>query len=285
MNRSNCGGFVKVVVIISAIVAVVATYAVYQSVIQTERVFPTDSSSGTEQENPEKTELIKTTVQETKAALNLPLQFDEVTVLNDITPEPNAVRYHYTLVGEIDADVFSDDLIKDSIGNTLCSSPDTKDILDQGIDIEYSYTAENSGENYFIPFTQADCLNYTTTDTGATGTIQYDIGDGPEKVEFIETTVQEAKAGLNMPVQVDETTVLADITAETNAIRFHYTLAGDVNADDFSDDMVRSRLGPSLCSAPSTRGILDNEINMEYSYTAESSGDNYLISFTQADCL
>ena len=278
------------VVIISAIVAIVATYAVYQSVIQTERVFPTDSSSETvtetRQENPkidpEKTELIKTTVQETKAALNLPLQFDEVTILNDITPEPNAVRYHYTLVGEIDAGAFSSDLIKDSIGTTLCSNPDTKDILDQGIDIEYSYTAENSGENYFIPFTQADCLNYATA---ATGTIQYDIGDGPERVEFIETTVREARAGLNMPVQVDETTALADITAETNAIRFHYTLAGDVNADDFSDDMVRGRLGPSLCSDPSTRGILDNEINMEYSYTAESSGDNYLISFTQADCL
>ena len=105
----------------------------------------------------ENAEIILETVQEFKDAVELPLQFDETTVLNDVTAEPNAIRYHYTLIG-VETNESTGDGLKKFLLPTLCSTPDTREALDKGIVFEYIYEVENSDQSFFIPITSEDCL-------------------------------------------------------------------------------------------------------------------------------
>ncbi len=104
----------------------------------------------------ERADLIADTVKEIKSTTALPTQLDEVTVWNDITAQPDAIRYHYMLVGA-DTDSLSNSYLKSYLGASLCSNRDTKYILDQGISMEYSYAVQGSTLSYFVSFTKADC--------------------------------------------------------------------------------------------------------------------------------
>lgn len=103
-----------------------------------------------------RTEMISQTVEEVKASMSLPNQVDEATKLVDITAEPNAIRYHYILSG-VETNNLTNDYLKSYLGSSICQNKDTKNLLDQGIDMEYSYSVENSVEKYFITFTKTDC--------------------------------------------------------------------------------------------------------------------------------
>lgn len=101
-------------------------------------------------------ELVTETVKEVKASMILPSKIDEVMTLVDVTAEPSAIRYHYVFSG-VDASKLSNDYLKNYLGSSICENADTKNLLNQGIDMEYSYVID-SGERYFISFTKADCL-------------------------------------------------------------------------------------------------------------------------------
>lgn len=101
-------------------------------------------------------ELITETVKEVKASMTLPSKLDEVTTLVDVTTEPTAIRYHYML-SSIDIDKLSNAYLKNYMGSSICENADTKNLLNQNINIEYSYVVD-SGERYFVSFTKADCL-------------------------------------------------------------------------------------------------------------------------------
>jgi len=103
-----------------------------------------------------KTELVNQTVEEVKASMSLPNQIDEATTLVDITAESNAIRYHYVL-SSVDTSKLTNDYLKNYLGSSICENKDTKNLLNQGIDMEYSYTVENSAEKYFVSFTKTDC--------------------------------------------------------------------------------------------------------------------------------
>jgi hypothetical protein len=103
-----------------------------------------------------KTELINQAVQEVKAQLPLPDKLDEVTTMVDVTAEPSAIRYHYVLSG-VDTSEITNELLKNSLGPNVCQDKDTKNLLYQDINLEYSYSVENSTQKYFVSFTKTDC--------------------------------------------------------------------------------------------------------------------------------
>ena len=102
-------------------------------------------------------DLIKKTVKEIKAEMTLPSQLDEVTRLVDITAQPSAIRYHYIL-SNVDTSTISNSYLKNYLGTSICENIDTKNLLNQGINMEYSYTVEGMTQKYFVSFSKADCL-------------------------------------------------------------------------------------------------------------------------------
>lgn len=103
-----------------------------------------------------KADLISDTVRQIKAEMVLPNQLDEVTKLVDISAQPDAIRYHHTL-SDVDTSSLSNTYLKNFLISDICGNADTKNLLDEGINMEYSYIV-NTGERYFITFTKADCL-------------------------------------------------------------------------------------------------------------------------------
>ena len=101
-------------------------------------------------------ELITETVKEVKASMLLPSKLDEVTTLVDVTAEPTAIRYHYVLSG-VDTSTLSNSYLKTYLVSSVCENADTKNLLNQDINMEYSYVVD-LGERYFISFTKTDCL-------------------------------------------------------------------------------------------------------------------------------
>lgn len=106
--------------------------------------------------NNSKADLISETVREIKAAMSLPNQIDEATMLVDITAESNAIRYHYIL-SEIDTSQLSNSYLKSFLGSSICKNADTKNLLNYGINMEYSYMVKGSVQKYFVSFTKNDC--------------------------------------------------------------------------------------------------------------------------------
>ena len=104
------------------------------------------------------------------------------------------------------------------------------------------------------------------------------------KVEIINQAVSEAKSSITLPKQLDSATTLTDITAETNAIRYHYILA-NIDTNSISNESLKSYLKTSICGTEATKNLLNRDINMEYSYTVENIAQSYFISFNKADCL
>jgi hypothetical protein len=108
-------------------------------------------------------------------------------------------------------------------------------------------------------------------------------GNSYSKPDFINTSVGELKASMSLPYQVDEVTKLIDITAESNAVRYHYILSG-IETNNLSNASLKSNLSSSICQDNDIKTLLNQGINMEYSYTVEGSDESYFVSFTRADC-
>ncbi|HWW41888.1 zinc ribbon domain-containing protein [Pedobacter sp.] len=104
------------------------------------------------------------------------------------------------------------------------------------------------------------------------------------KAELIQSAVQQIKTSMTLPNKLDQVTTLTDVTAEPGAIRYHYTLSG-ADTSNFSNDYVRSFLKPKVCGNSDTKSLLNEDINMEYSYVVEGTAQNYFTSFTKTDCI
>lgn len=104
-----------------------------------------------------------------------------------------------------------------------------------------------------------------------------------EKAELIRQTVQQAKAEYVLPYKLDQVTTIVDITAEDNAIRYHYVISGGA-VDMVTNEALTQNVRPSICNNPDTRAILDQDIHMEYSYSIADSSQKYFVKLTKADC-
>lgn len=107
--------------------------------------------------------------------------------------------------------------------------------------------------------------------------------DTYSRAELIKETVREIKAEMVLPNQIDEVTKLVDITAEPNAIRYHYILSG-IDTSELSNSYLKNYLSSSICENSDTKLLLNSGINMEYSYTAAGTMQKYFVSFTKEDC-
>jgi hypothetical protein len=108
-------------------------------------------------EEDEKITLTNLAVQELKKSISLPQKLDEFTQLIDISAESGAVRYHY-LLSNIDRSSISSNLLKVGLVAEACQDYQTKQLLNQNIRMEHSYSFEASPEAFFITITKKDCL-------------------------------------------------------------------------------------------------------------------------------
>lgn len=109
------------------------------------------------------------------------------------------------------------------------------------------------------------------------------ISDNISKTQFINQVVQKVKNQYTLPTQIDQVTKLVDITAEKDAVRYHYLLS-DIDTSGLSNDYLKTGLIASICQDEDIKFTLNRDINMEYSYAIEGSEEKYFIIISRADC-
>ncbi len=107
-----------------------------------------------------KQDLVRQIVAEAKKETTFPMELDSVTTMVDITAQPSAIRYEYVLHDLEDTSSFSSQAFRDLIGPDLCKTKSLTDLMDEGIDIQYSYVVRGTQLTYFTSFTKGDCYAY-----------------------------------------------------------------------------------------------------------------------------
>ena len=106
---------------------------------------------------------------------------------------------------------------------------------------------------------------------------------GDSKEESIAKTVEQLKEENPLPARIDEVTTLDDVTAEPKAVHYHYTVEG-ADPSALSEKAISDTVLPSLCAQDETRKILDDDIDMKYTYDIVETGDTYDLTFSKGDC-
>ncbi len=101
-----------------------------------------------------KTELINRMVPKIKAKL-LPARELEGVTLVDVTAELGAIRFHYVIAG-VDTSELTNELVKNDLIGVWCQGNGTE-LFNRDINVESSYSVENSTEKYFVVITKTDC--------------------------------------------------------------------------------------------------------------------------------
>lgn len=110
----------------------------------------------TETQNVFTQEEIQELVREIKSEMNLPSSVDEFTTLDDITAEPNAIRYKYTLFN-MDTSQLTNNSLRSHLINEVCNNADTFRLLSFGIAMEYSYKVKETNKTYLVSIIRPDC--------------------------------------------------------------------------------------------------------------------------------
>lgn len=150
--------------IIFALVAVIFTFIAlfYDLSSQEPMTYPEFESQNTpnivsdDSYSYSKEELISASIESFEDEFILPYQVDEVTTLTKVSQEREAIRYHYVISG-LDSATISSAELKENLTPSVCDNEDTKFFLDQDINVEYSYTVEETGKKYFVSISNDDC--------------------------------------------------------------------------------------------------------------------------------
>lgn len=101
---------------------------------------------------------IEEVVVQTKKDMEIPSRLDEITTIVDITAEPNSIRYHYILDNSTTTEALSNSYLDAYLKNSVCNDELIRtELIDQNIDIEYSYIVQGSDTKYFFKYTKKDC--------------------------------------------------------------------------------------------------------------------------------
>ncbi len=103
--------------------------------------------------------------------------------------------------------------------------------------------------------------------------------------ELIQQTVKEFKEEVELPSQIDELTMLTDVTAQENAIRYQYTVSSQTDTSVLSNDVIKDSLVENICKNNDIVDLLRKGIDLEYSYKVENSEQTYFVTFKYVDCL
>lgn len=110
------------------------------------------------------------------------------------------------------------------------------------------------------------------------------VSNTTSKQDLIHQVVQIAKSKTSLPQELDKVTTYTNIEEDTGAIRYDYILH-DIDESQVSNTVLRNILTPSVCQNPSTKSILDKDINLEYSYQVKDSAMTYFVTISKSDCL
>jgi hypothetical protein len=145
--------------VIFAVLAVVLFFvaAGFDSVVRGAFGNGNDIKTFQEANNYSKEELVRQIVTSAKSQTTLPMELDSVTTLTDITAQPDAIRYEYTLHDLEDTSNLSNSAFRNLISPDLCKNRSLTDILNEDINIEYSYVVTGTSQTYFVSFTKSDC--------------------------------------------------------------------------------------------------------------------------------
>jgi flagellar basal body-associated protein FliL len=103
--------------------------------------------------------------------------------------------------------------------------------------------------------------------------------------ELIQQTVKDFKEKVELPSQIDELTMLTDVTAKENAILYQYTVSSQTDTSVLSNDVIKDSLVENICKNNDIVDLLKKGIDLEYSYKVENSEQTYFVTFKYADCL
>src|SRR3989338_3725752 len=109
------------------------------------------------------------------------------------------------------------------------------------------------------------------------------VANNPEtKEKLIKETVKQVKATEKLPSKLDDVTTWVDVTAQPDAIRYHYVLDG-LDTSQLSNEFLKDYLRGALCNSQGST-LLKLDINMEYSYTVKGSQQKFFVVMTKDDC-
>ncbi|WP_420369333.1 hypothetical protein [Curtobacterium sp. L1-20] len=96
-------------------------------------------------------------VEQIRDESNLPKQVDSVTTWTGIEAEGTAIHYDYTVSSSVDPASITTSAVREAVGPTLCGTKATKDLLDDGVDMRYTYAFDQSSKTLDVTFTKSDC--------------------------------------------------------------------------------------------------------------------------------
>lgn len=99
----------------------------------------------------------------------------------------------------------------------------------------------------------------------------------------IQETVTLIKKSNDLPKEVDEVTTWLDVTAQEDAIRYHYELY-NLGERPVSEELLRDFVKDGICADRDISNALKGGVNMEYFYTVRETGEEFLVVFTEGDC-
>ena len=102
--------------------------------------------------------------------------------------------------------------------------------------------------------------------------------------EKVSKAVEQIREQSNLPKQVDSVTTWTGIEAEGAAIHYDYTVSSNVDPASITEGAIRDAVGPNLCSNSETKKLLDEDVDMRYTYKFEGSSKTVDTTFTKADC-
>lgn len=102
--------------------------------------------------------------------------------------------------------------------------------------------------------------------------------------EKVSKAVEQIREQSDLPKQVDSVTTWTAIEAEGAAIHYDYTVSADVDPASINEGVIRDAVGPNLCSNSETKKLLDEDVDMRYTYAFEGSSKTIDTTFTKADC-
>lgn len=133
--------------VIGIVVGIVAFIVVYYLVRE---------GTSTLLDNTSKQDLINETVNQVKNETTFPNELDSVTTWMDIIAESDSVRYVY-VIHDADLSQVSNESLKNNLTPAACQDKDIRNILNQGINLEFFYSVKNSTQTFFTSVSQGDC--------------------------------------------------------------------------------------------------------------------------------
>jgi hypothetical protein len=87
----------------------------------------------------------------------LPQRVDDITTLVDVTASGNVLHYYYQIEGG-DTSNLTNDALYTNVQPGVCSGDDMRQLLNEGMSVQYEYTIVETGAQYAVHIGNDDCV-------------------------------------------------------------------------------------------------------------------------------